>query len=535
MMKTVLLALLVGTLSTFLPFILTELTKFVQDRMRSKRIMNANKADQMRMLQEPPKRQAFNSVLSQAMHDRRLAGKQRPIMVPDKTKIKELKDSGQPYDEDNPPMKPLQNSAGETVMEWSCEKYDPRFDQLKDGKDKPIMARIYVDPGKGAPTYTRQYKILILIGILIGAVAFLIKLWSLLIVPVVLGSVTMSKMLKRGKECEESNKILWEKLQTIYTNNIRPLKDGESIHSLVDITEWACPNDDLYVANARTKASEDGLSAEPDQILPKPDPKTGRVPKPRRAEFQNVPCKMTIYFDANFMQSGCDALLKHLNQNIGGGTVEWVAQKAVAQPDGTFLTMDGWDFDKMKVDLMTLPPLPDIANLPEDLDETPWNVIRIGRTVTGEAVWDLSGQGFGLRPKRDAQGNVLRDEYGQPLFPASLDEPGAELDTIHHGEGAGITCPMALVPLDVDTNVWVVVPESEQEAKELEKNRKIMQDAGWTPADAGQSLTDVHVQDGEDLLDALTPPSSTPRMDGGLLVPHSDQSHTARPEQVDLL
>ena len=329
----------------------------------------------------------------------------------------------------------------------------------------------------------------------------------------------MCKMLKRGKECEESNKILWEKLQTIYTNNIRPLKEGESIQSLVDITEWACPNDDLYVANAKTKASEDGLSAELEQVLPKPDPKTGRVPKPRRAEFQNVPCKMTIYFDANFMQSGCDALLKHLNQNIGGGAVEWVAQKAVPQPDGTYLFMDGWDFDKMKVDLMTLPPLPDIANLPEDLDETPWNVIRIGRTVTGEAVWDLSGQGFGLRPKRDAQGNVIRDEYGQPVFPQSLDEPGAELDTIHHGEGAGITCPMALVPLDVNTLVWSVEPESDEERRMIESNREVLR--SLSTGDVNETIRSIYHAPS---LDDVSP----------LLPSHADQSGAALPEQVDL-
>ena len=519
MPSTILIALLIGVATTLAPFILTELTKFIQDRSRQKKIANANKADQLRLLQEPSKRQEFNNILKQAMHDQRLSGKQRPIMVPDKAKIKELKDSGQPVDEDNPPMKPLQNSAGETIMEWSCEKYDPRFDQLKDGKDKPIMARIYIDPGKGAPTYTRQYKLFLAIGVLIGIIAYMTKLWVLLIVPVILGSITMSKMLKRGKECEESNKILWEKLQTIYTNNIRPLKEGEPIQSLVDITEWACPNDDLYVANAKTKASEDGLSAELEQILPKPDPKTGRVPKPRRAEFQNVPCKMTIYFDANFMQSGCDALLKHLNQNIGGGAVEWVAQKAVPQPDGTYLFMDGWDFDKMKVDLMTLPPLPDIANLPEDLDETPWNVIRIGRTVTGEAVWDLSGQGFGLRPKRDAQGNVIRDEYGQPVFPQSLDEPGAELDTIHHGEGAGITCPMALVPLDVNTLVWSVEPESDEERRMIESNREVLR--SLSVGDVNETIRSIYHAPS---LDDVSP----------LLPSHADQSGAALPEQVDL-
>ena len=109
MLSTILLALLIGVASTLAPFILTELTKFIQDRSRQKKIANANKADQLRLLQEPSKRQEFNNILKQAMHDQRLSGKQRPIMVPDKAKIKELKDSGQPVDEDNPPMKPLQN------------------------------------------------------------------------------------------------------------------------------------------------------------------------------------------------------------------------------------------------------------------------------------------------------------------------------------------------------------------------------------------------------------------------------------------
>lgn len=462
----ILMGLLVGVLVTMAPFLFMELTAFLQDNNRKRKIARATKTEAMRLMGEPSKVAEFNNIMSQAMHDRRLASKQRPIMVPDKKKIKEMKDAGQPVDEDNPPMKKLQNSAGEDAMEWTAEKCDPRFDQFRDGEERPIFSRIYVDPGKGAPTFTRTYWILLALGIIIGIIAFMAKIWALLAVPFVLGCIALAKMRKRGMECVESDKTLWEKLEVIYTKNIRPLKEGENIHDLVTVTEWSCLNDDVYQSNAKTMASEQGLSGELDKILPKPDPKTGRIPKPRRAVFYNVPAKITINFDANFMRSGTEALLNHLNQSIGGGTVEWVAQKSVLQPDGTYLFMDGWDFDKMKVDLMTLPPLPELANLPEDIDETPWNTIRIGRTVTGEAVWDLSGQGFGLRPKTDAEGNVLRDSEGAPIFPQSLNEPGAQLDTIHHAKKAGVTCPMALVPLDVNTPVWVLEDDDDEHEPE---------------------------------------------------------------------
>ena len=51
MPSTILIALLIGVATTLAPFILTELTKFIQDRSRQKKIANANKADRLRLLQ----------------------------------------------------------------------------------------------------------------------------------------------------------------------------------------------------------------------------------------------------------------------------------------------------------------------------------------------------------------------------------------------------------------------------------------------------------------------------------------------------
>lgn len=455
MMKAV-LPVLIGVLVAFLPFLAMELAKFLQDKRQQSKLATASKQVQMQAMNEPSKRSVFNSLLSSAMNDQRLAGKERPIMIPDKKKIKELEDQGVEVTDENRPMKPLQDAGGNTVMENTAEKWDPRFDQFKDGAESPILARIYIDPGKGAPTYRRQYFILMGLSIIIGIIAAFTHLWFLFLVPIGISAYCLSLMLKRGQECQDSNKLLWSKLDTIYATHIRPFATGETVQDLVDINEWSAPRDDLYEANAKTWAAEQGLSEELMKILPKVDKKTGRLIKPRRACFRDVPSKMTIHFDAHFMESSKSTLLNHLNQNIGGGTVEWVAKKAIPQENGTFLQTDGWDFDQMQVDLMTLPPLPDKASLPEDIDETPWNLIRIGRTVDGEAVWDLSGQGWGLLPKKDADGNTMRGADGMPLFPSSLKEKGAEMDTNHHGNGAGITCPMSLVPLDVDTLVWVL-------------------------------------------------------------------------------
>lgn len=467
------LNVLLGVLAAFSPFILVNIGYAIIDSMHKRKVMKTgDKKLQAQLLEQPSKRQEFSSIMKAALADQRLAGKKREIKIPDKNAIKKMEASGQTVTDENRPMKTLVDDGDRPQYEYSSEKWDPKFDQFADGTPDPIRSRIYVDPGKGAPTIRRRYFILMGVAIVLGVIMCFLKLWIGLLAPFILGCVTLAQMKKHGKECEASTELVWQKLTDIYTNCVGPLKDGQSIHDVVTINDWSALGDDQYEANAKTYAGEKGLTEDLEKILPKIDQKTGKKIKPRRAVFRDVPCSITIQFGTGFglNESQRQRLLDNLNLNIGGGKVEWVAKKALPTKDGTLKQVDGWDFDKMTVDLMTLPPLPMMAALPEDIDETPWNVIRLGRAVDGEVVWDLSGQGWGYRPKMDENGKVLRDDFGMPIFPDAND-PNKVPDTIHHAKAAGITCPMALVPLSVDTLVWTLV-ETDDETGEVIKDKR---------------------------------------------------------------
>lgn len=452
-----LLAILAAVGTTAVPFIALEAVALARDAIvrRKARDMNPRQAEQL--LKDAGHVAALNELLSAALHDQRLAGKKTPIMIPDKAAIKEMEAKGQTVDEDSKPMKQLTDDGGRPQYEFTSEKWDPRFDQFDDGKPDPIMSRIYIDPGKGAPTVRRIYFILLSLAVAVGSIAAMIGVYPALAVSFGLSVAACVLMKKRGQECLDSTKLVWEKLEGIYTSCVGPIPAGQTIRDVVTVNEWAAIGDDQYESNAKTYAGEHGLSRELEEILPKADPKTGKKKKPRRAVFRDVPCSVTMTFKTGFglQDSQRKNLLDNLNLNIGGGKVEWVAKKALPQKDGTVRQVDGWDFDAMRVDLMTLPPLPTRAMLPEDIDETPWNVIRLGRSVDGEVVWDLSGQGWGYLPRKNADGTTMRDSYGMPVFPSKGD-PDAVPDNVHHAKAAGITCPMSLVPLDVDTLVWTL-------------------------------------------------------------------------------
>ena len=462
-----LIAVLAAVCVTALPFVVLEIVAFARDAMTKRKAMTMNRQQAEQMMKQVGRVKALNELLSAAINDQRLSGKKTPIMIPDKAAIKEMEAKGQTVDDSNKPMKQLVDNGERPQFEYKTEKWDPRFDQFNDGSPDPIMSRIYVDPGKGAPTVRRIYFILLGAGVAAGTVVMIAGIYPGLVVPLGLSIAAYVLMRKHGQECLDSTKLVWEKLEGIYTSCVGPIPEGQTIRDVVTVNEWSAIGDDQYESNAKTFAGEKGLSQELDKILPKADPKTGKKKKPRRAVFRDVPCSITMTFKTGFglQESQRQHLIDNLNLNVGGGKVEWVAKKALPQKDGSVRQVDGWDFDAMKVDLMTLPPLPARAMLPEDIDETPWNVIRLGRSVDGEVVWDLSGQGWGYLPRKNADGTTMRDSYGMPVFPSKGD-PDAVPDTVHHARAAGVTCPMSLVPLDVDTLVWTLeeVPDDEAAA-----------------------------------------------------------------------
>ena len=462
MFLTLFLALLV----TFSPFIIVLAVLAAYDAVKKYYIMRNRglpSQTKSRMLKDINKFKTLKNLLIKALKDRRLSGKPTPIMVPDKAKIKEMEQKGVKVDDTNRPMKPLEDDGGRTIMEYKCEKWDPRFDQFADGSNSPIVSRIYLNPSPWTMTKRRPYAIILTISYIISLILLSIHLYMPLLVPVILSVIVFVLMVKRGKECLDSENRVWDKLKAIYDKRIKMIIDPTiDIRSLITVNDWNALGDDQYESNARTFAAEHGITMDLEKILPKINPKTLKKSKPRRAVFRDVPSSITIILEPGW---GLDPtsrqnLIDALNLNLGGGKVEWVAKKPVPQKDGTIRQVDGWDFDNLTADFMTLPPLPVRAALPEDIDETPWNIIRLGKTVDGEAVWDLSGQGWGLLPRRDKEGKIVRKDDGTPEFPTKKD-PDAQADIIHYSPVAGITCPMGLVPLDQNTLIFKVKNQEE--------------------------------------------------------------------------
>ena len=67
----------------------------------------------------------------------------------------------------------------------------------------------------------------------------------------------------------------------------------------------------------------------------------------------------------------------------------------------------------------------------------------------------------------------MRDAYGMPVFPGKGD-PDAVPDTVHHAAAAGITCPMSLVPLDVDTLVWTLEEVDDETGEPIKHGDEVL-------------------------------------------------------------
>jgi hypothetical protein len=440
------LVIVLGALTTFSPIIISMLFAWCQDLLAKNKARNANRNDYDELMKRVVHLSTMRSRLRAAWHDKRLLGLQKKVMVPKEDKQGNMVDkSGSVVDDPSQAaMVPAKDDDGKVIKEYSLDKFTDKYcnPNLKEKKPLPV------DPGKNVPTWVRTYKIGFLASFVVSSLIILVRLWPLLIIPFIISSVVLSVMIKQGKACIQSEDATWEKIGTIYSKFFgSALKNGATVKDMVQITGWEAAGEAQAVADAIVYASEIGQSEEADKII-HPRDKRGREVKPRIARFRDVPSSMVISFDANFMQSSIPAFMDHINQTIGGGTVEWIAQREVNR-NGRIVQKDGWDFDKQKVWLKTMPPLPTMASLPDDLDETPWNLIRLGRSVNGEVTWDLSGQGWGAKMEKSEDGKLhqVLDKNGKPVP-----------DDKHHSEQAGITCPMGLVPLDVNTMVWTLVP-----------------------------------------------------------------------------
>jgi hypothetical protein len=316
---------------------------------------------------------------------------------------------------------------------------DENGEQKLDNNNKKLTKKVYLlekyddygiplDPGKGALTLRKLYIVLLLAASIISGIG-LAFYWLLIVVGGIIAFTNMGIIISNGKEAIKNHKAINDTLLDIARQRLGadPSQPKESIFS---IQEWEYEGEAQTLSDAITKAGEDGKSQEIQDHIPKPG-----KPKPRIARFRTVPSKMMFNFPTSFMESSETAFLKHMNQNVGGKKVDWVAEKEEVQKDGSIVKKDGWDFTNKQVFIKTMPPLPQKAKLPKDIWDGPWNAIRLGRTVSGEAIWDLSGQG-------DSMGN---DASGNPL-PQKIKLSGS---------GLGVTTPMGLVPLDVNTEVWV--------------------------------------------------------------------------------
>jgi hypothetical protein len=434
-----------SALITFSPFILAFLWSWLEDLMARRRAAAANRHDYDELMKRANHRSTLMGQLRAAMQDKRLVGLMRKVMVPKQD------DQGNPVDRKGDPvddpsqavMVPAKDDDGKVIKEY-------RFDKFTDEYCNPHLEQknpLPVDPGPRIPAWVTCYKLGFLGSFMLAFLVIAIGFLAGLVIPFIESSVVFGVMRRQGQACLDSDKQTWDKINTIYTKYFGQPPEGATVHDMVQIIGWEAPGESQAIADAIVYASEIGKDEEAEAII-HPKDKRGHEKRPRIARFRNVPSAMVIRFGANFMRESINAFMNHLNQTIGGGTVEWVARSDVNK-NGHIVQKDGWDFDKQEVWLKTMPPLPMMASLPEDLDETPWNVIRIGRSVSGEATWDLSGQGWGAKMERDENGQLhpVMGKDGKPLP-----------DDKHQSEQAGITTPMSLIPLDVDTMVWTLVP-----------------------------------------------------------------------------
>lgn len=257
---------------------------------------------------------------------------------------------------------------------------------------------IAIDPSPLALTWKRLYLILIIIGAIIASIGYTAQQKIMMIIGIIIGMSWLVIAIKQGKAKMDAEKNIYDTIFSVLKGHLGTSDPNAQPRDIIHIDQWTTPDEPQLIADGRTKSSEDGEAEEFEKDVPKPD-KRGKIHQPKIAEFRTTPLSMKVDFPPTFREAGTDDTLQHLNEAFGHVT-EWVAERDV--PDekhtGQMKTISGWDFPGHTAYLRTVPPLPTMAKLPVDFDKGPWNQIKLGRTVSGEAYWDLKVTPMALVP-----------------------------------------------------------------------------------------------------------------------------------------
>lgn len=257
---------------------------------------------------------------------------------------------------------------------------------------------IAIDPSPLAMTWKRLYLILIIIGAIIASIGCTAQQKVMMIIGIIIGMSWLVIAIKQGKAKMDAEKNIYDTVFSVLKGHLGTSDPNAQPRDIIHIDQWTTPDEPQLIADGRTKSSEDGEAEEFEKDVPKPD-KRGKIHQPKIAEFRTTPLSMKVDFPPTFREAGTDDTLQHLNEAFGHVT-EWVAERDV--PDekhpGQMKTISGWDFPGHTAYLRTVPPLPTMAKLPVDFDKGPWNQIKLGRTVSGEAYWDLKVTPMALVP-----------------------------------------------------------------------------------------------------------------------------------------
>lgn len=257
---------------------------------------------------------------------------------------------------------------------------------------------IAIDPSPLALTWKRLYLILIIIGAIIASIGYTAQQKVMMTIGIIIGMSWLVIAIKQGKAKMDAEKNIYDTIFSVLKGHLGTSDPNAQPRDIIHIDQWTTPDEPQLIADGRTKSSEDGEAEEFEKDVPKPD-KRGKIHQPKIAEFRTTPLSMKVDFPPTFREAGTDDTLQHLNEAFGHVT-EWVAERDV--PDekhpGQMKTISGWDFPGHTAYLRTVPPLPTMAKLPVDFDKGPWNQIKLGRTVSGEAYWDLKVTPMALVP-----------------------------------------------------------------------------------------------------------------------------------------
>lgn len=257
---------------------------------------------------------------------------------------------------------------------------------------------IAVKPTGFALTYRKLYLAIIILGVIIATVGgfsnIFVRLAGMLV-----GMCWAAIIIQQGKTCIKAEKDVYDTIFTVLKTHMNFGNDVTDPRSVITIKEWSSADEPQLIADGYVKSIEDDELEAFEKDLPKKD-KNGRTKFVPIADFRSTPLSMEIDFPATFREKDTDDTIVHLNEAFGHVT-EWVAEREI--PDkkhpGKTKTVSGWDFTHHKAYFRAVPPLPQVAMLPKNFDKTgSWDKIKLGRTVSGEAVWDLKTAPMSLVP-----------------------------------------------------------------------------------------------------------------------------------------